>query len=124
MRLEDDTVAWLLGAGLLLWVAAHLAERLATGIGWLLARWLGSPPKPAALSATTDGTAVVRRPFTRAEGSERLLGKVVFRNEIWHAEWTGPDPLPAVGERVRIVGVRGLTIAAARLDPEVREAAR
>jgi membrane protein implicated in regulation of membrane protease activity len=112
---------------------------IVSGVAWLLHAWAGlSTVGAVVIVAAWIGTDLVLYPFVRRSlapeegrwvGVGRLLGAhgivdrelapdgwVRIRGELWRAQGVDEaDPIP-VGARVRVCGLRGLTLFVQRAD--------
>jgi membrane-bound serine protease (ClpP class) len=84
------------------WLVAVLGLGTAAGFGWLLRQSLATQRQPPANAMPRDGETGIAGPMVEATGTVQLGG------QTWSAEWARGAIAP--GQRVRVVGRKGLKL--------------
>ncbi len=97
---------------------------IGVALAWGLVELYGSyrihvEPKPPGREAdpTRNAEAVVTERFTHVAGAHVSGGKVAVNGTTWTAENHCPDVQPQVGDRVRVVERKRLTLIVKPIEP-------
>ena len=100
-------------------LAALIGVAAAYGLVELYA-WYQTSKEPEApgreSDPTRDGEAVVTETFVLLAGTHITGGQVELRGALWNAENHCEDVYPEIGDRVRVVERRSLTLIVKRVD--------